>query len=224
MEDISFIGYLPLCEQYNCLAQSFYQQHLEAKAQLSRLGGPADFLDNPVLANAQFELTMGVLQTAICAVVFEAFAIEAYVNFFGAYTLGDSAYYSIYESGEQGKRYSAIEKVKLLCKEQFKSPYPTDGDHFRRLKCIFGKRDRLAHNKPKSHEISTKNVGNFDDYYDAMSEISFVYDGLEKEIGLYNEVKINLITASKQPDPITAYRDSVATAIAKSIVQMISME
>ena len=224
MKDISFNAYLPLCEQYNNVAQSFYQQHLDAKQQLTQFEESVDLLDNFNRAIAKAELEMGVLQTAICAVVFEAFAIEAYVNFFGAYTLGDSTYYSIYESGEQGKRYSTIEKIKSLCKEQFTSPYPTDGEHFRRLKGLFEKRGRLAHNKPKRHEISTKNGENFGDYYDAMNEISFVYDNLEKEMDLYNEVRMNLTAASKQPEPIDAYIESAATVTAKSFIQMITRD
>ena len=69
MSKNEFSGYVPLCEQYNGLAQSFYKQYQEVQAQK---GGE-----------------LYALQAAICAVVFEAFAIESYVNFFGAYTLGD---------------------------------------------------------------------------------------------------------------------------------------
>lgn len=221
MEEISVNAYLPLCEQYNSLAQSFYQQYLDIKGQLTQLGKPADLLDNPSLAITQNALTMGMLQTAISAVVFEAFAIESYVNFFGAYILGDSTYYSTYESGERGKRYSTIEKVKMMCKDEFKSPYPTGGKHFVALKGLFTKRDKLAHNKPKGHEISSKNGNGFDDYYEAISEISFIYEGLEQEMALYDEVKEKLTASSKQHEPIAAFLESAATAIAKNVVQMV---
>lgn len=221
MEEISVNAYLPLCEQYNSLAQSFYQQHLEIKSQLTQLGKPADFLDNPSLASTQYELTIGMLQASISAVVFEAFAIESYVNFFGAYVLGDSTYYSTYESGEHGKRYATIEKIKMMCKDEFKSPYPTGGKHFVALKGLFTKRDQLAHNKPKGHEISTKSGNSFADYYEAFSEISFIYEGLEQEMALYDEVKENLTASSKQQNPIASFSEKAAAAIAKSAVQMI---
>ena len=221
MEEISLNAYLPLCEQYNSLAQSFYQQHLDIKGQLAQLGKPADLLDNPSLAIAQNALTIGMLQTAICAVVFEAFAIESYINFYGAYILGDSTYYSTYESGECGKRYSTIEKIKKMCKDEFKSSYPTGGKHFVALKGLFTKRDKLAHNKPKGHEISTNNRNSFDDYYEAISEVSFIYEGLEQEMALYGEVKENLTESSNQQEPIAAFIESVATATAKNVVQMV---
>lgn len=221
MEEISVNAYLPLCEQYNSLAQSFYQQHLEIKDKLTQLGKPADLFDNQSTAITQNALTMGMLQTAICAVVFEAFAIESYVNFFGAYILGDSIYYSSYESGERGKKYSTIDKMKMMCKDEFQSHYPTGGKHFVALKGLFTKRDKLAHNKPKGHEISTRNGNSFDDYYEAISEISFIYEGLEQEMVLYDEVKKHLTASSKRQEPIAAFLESTSTAIAKNMVQMI---
>lgn len=221
MDEISINAYVPLCEQYNTLAQSFYQQHLDLKSQLEQLGPPADFLENPILANAQMELHAGIFQAAICAVVFEAFAIESYVNFFGASTLGDDKYYATYESGEPGKRYSTIYKLKKLCKDEFDSSYPTDGKHFVALKGLFDKRNRLAHNKPKAHILSTKNGDTFDDYYDAMAEISFVYEGLEGEMALYDSVKEKLSESTKQPEPIAEYHKNTASAMAQSILQTI---
>ena len=53
MEEISVNTYLPLCEQYNSLAQSFYQQHLDIKDKIAQLGKSADLLENPSLANTQ---------------------------------------------------------------------------------------------------------------------------------------------------------------------------
>ena len=221
MEEISVNTYLPLCEQYNSLAQSFYQQHLDMKDKIAQLGKSADLLENPSLANTQNMLTIGMLQTAISAVIFEAFAIESYVNFFGAYILGDSAYYSTYESGEYRKRYSTIEKIKMMCKVEFKTSYPTGGKHFAVLKGLFTKRDKLAHNKPKGHEISTKSGSNFYDYDEAITEISFIYEELEQEMALYDAVKENLTASSKQQEPIASFQENVATAIAKSFVQMV---
>ena len=220
MDNITVNSYLPLCEQYNSLAQSFFQQHLDLKAKLERFGKPIDFFENPILASKQNELTIGVLQTAIGAVVFEAFAIESYVNFFGAYKLGDSTYYSRYESGEKGKRFSTIEKIKLLCKDEFNSPYPTGDKHFCILKSLFSKRDRLAHNKPKGHEISIEHSNSFDDYYDAMSEIVFVYEGLEQEMTLYDAVKANLTASRGQEEPVSDFLETAKAAIIKSVYQM----
>lgn len=220
MDNIKIDAYVPLCEQYNSLAQSFFQQHLYYKNELNKLGKSVDYFDNPALASKQNEYTIAMLQTAICAVVFEAFAIESYTNFFGAYRLGDSLYYSIYESEEKGKKYSTLCKIKMLCKDEFKSPYPTGGVHFVTLKSLFNKRDRLAHNKPKGYEFTLETSHYFDAYYEAMSELSFIYENLEKEMALYDEVKENLTTASGQREPIAEMLSNAKDAIAKSMANM----
>lgn len=182
MNTMEFSGYVPLCEQYNGLAQSFYQQYLDAKEQKRD--------------------AMCLLQSAICAVVFEAFAIEAYVNFFGAYTMGDDEFYKNFESGERGKRYSTIEKMKLFCKGENKKSYPTGGMHFSILKGLLSKRDKLAHSKPRAHTLH-KDDSSDSDYLVMMSEISFVYDNLDKEMNLYAEVKSNMSAACNVVEPIT---------------------
>lgn len=81
MDNIKVDAYLPLCEQYNSLAQSFFQQHLYFKNESKQLGKSVDYFDNPIQALKQNECAIAMLQTAICAVVFEAFAIESYTNF-----------------------------------------------------------------------------------------------------------------------------------------------
>lgn len=181
MNTMEFSGYVPLCEQYNGLAQSFYRQYLDAKEQKRD--------------------AICLLQSAICAVVFQAFSIEAYVNFFGAYTLGDKSFYETYESGERGKRYSTIEKMKLLCKGEGKNSYPTDGKHFSNLKGLLSKRDKLAHSKPRAHTLYKDDSSN-SDYLDMMSEISFVYNNLDEEMKLYAEVKSNMSAACNVVEPI----------------------
>ena len=79
----------------------------------------------------------------------------------------------------------------------------------------------MAHNKPKGHEISTKSGSNFYDYDEAITEISFIYEELEQEMALYDAVKENLTASSKQQEPIASFQENVATAIAKSFVQMV---
>lgn len=69
--------------------------------------------------------------------------------------------------------------------------------------------------------MSTKSGNFFYDYDEAMSEISFIYEELEQEMALYDAVKGNLTVSSKQQEPISSFQENAATAIAKSIVQMV---
>lgn len=193
-----FSGYIPLCEQYNGLAQSFYRQYQDVKGQK---GGE-----------------LYTLQAAICAVVFEAFAIESYVNFFGAYTLGDNEFYSIYEAGKGRKRFSTIEKIKSFSKIDGIQRYPTDGEHFIVLKGLFAKRNQLAHNKPRMHTLRKED--GYEDFNKMSRGISFILENVEEEMQLYEEVKTNLSTACGVTEPISQMISEVAQVIGESVLEM----
>lgn len=151
---------------------------------------------------------------AICAIVFEALAIESYVNFWGASILGDAVFFSKYEpqkgatSSETIKPHyrSTLDKMKAICKEEFGNPYPTDGIHYSTLKGLFQKRDRLVHNKPKGHllELAPFNYDSpeaaYKDYVEVFEEIGFIYEKIDDELRLYEEVKANLKSCSGKPD------------------------
>ena len=122
-----FDGYLTLCEQYDSMAQSFYIQYLDVKKRY-------EITPNEVSIK-KMETYIGSLQSAICAVVFEALAIEAYVNFWGAYYWGDY----FYQENDIQKRNSTIDKIKWICKISCNSKYPTDGEHYRTLKGLLKK-------------------------------------------------------------------------------------
>ena len=63
--------YLPFCEQYAAMAQCFYSQYQQSAA------------GNDVIDSIAME------QSAICAVIFQALAVESYVNLFGSVILGN---------------------------------------------------------------------------------------------------------------------------------------
>lgn len=218
MKELRLRAYLPLCEQYEAMAQNFFKQYQDLSKETNQFGESYDILENPHEALDMCAAKMHAFQAAICAIVFEAFAIESYVNLFGAYHMGDSAYREKYESSKP--HYSTIEKIKLLCKNEFQTPYPTGGSHFAALKNIFKKRGKLAHNKPASHEITAKSESPFDDYSEAIEEVSFVTNGLDEEMKLYQTVKQNLISASKQPDPIVSQQDALQNALLQAFQGM----
>lgn len=171
---------------------------------------------------------------ALCAIIFEALAIEAYVNFWGASLLGDKVFYEKYEVGKKGKNkdgkkrptLSTLEKIKEICKEEFHAPYPTDDVHYRLLKALFEKRDRVVHCKPKEHIISQPSPIQqyspelYDDYLDALKEFDFIYDDIDLQMQLYQDVKDNLSRCSGKPDPFCQQINAVGDAIGKSIADM----
>ena len=203
--------YLPFCEQYAAMAQSFYSQYQQSTA------------GNGVLASIAME------QDAICAVIFQALAVESYVNLFGSVTLGDENFRCNYESKTDSKhRYNTIEKIKHICKDEFNNPYPTDGKHFEVLKGLFSKRDRLVHQKSKPYNIEKRPLDydnmaeQYDDYLHAYeAEIGFIYERLEDEMKVYEELKENLTRCSGREEVIKSLLEKYEKEIAKRIANSI---
>lgn len=204
--------YLPLCEQYHSLAKNFFAQYVDITS--GQHPATSDWLENPEESTRLMCFHIARLQAAICSVIFEALSIESLINFFGAVTLGDDIFYKKYEAK---KRYSTLKKLEEICKQEFSTPYPGSVEHNAQLRQLFEKRNKLVHNKPMQHTIVSSN--SFDDYHSAYREISFVFNNLEAEIGLYDEVKSNLI-ACCGTDPFRTLVQSASESIKQSIFEM----
>lgn len=213
MEELSMMGYMPLCETYHNIAQNAYSEYKDLIKNEKYLGCGANVVERAYYQESSF-------RCAIIAVIFEALAMEAYVNFFGAYILGDDIYYSEYES--KTKRLSTIDKIKAMCKERFLKPYPTDGQHFRNLLAIFQKRDQLVHNKPQGHNLSNQSATLKDDSAALLDEYSFVYENLDSEMCLYNELKKNLADSSEKPEPAAELLQNALDNMGKAFGQSIA--
>ena len=199
--------YLPLCEQYASMAKSFYFQYQES----------AESYDS--FASIAME------QTAICAVIFQALAVESYVNLFGSVVLSDDVFRCRYES-ETDKRHrvNTIDKIRKICNEELHSPYPTSGEHFRTLKGLLDKRNRLVHPKSKPHAIEKcpfnyqKLEDSYSDYIQAFDEeIGFIYNNLEAEMQIYSDLKRNLARCNGGTEVIESLRNNLEKEIEKTI-------
>lgn len=228
--------YPSFCEQFERLAQNFYSQYRLA-LECPSVEKSYDYLDSPELFVQQMKVDNLKETSAICAIVFESLAIEAYVNFWGASILGDEIFFSKYEpqknSAASGSAKthlkSTLEKMKYICKTEFDKPYPTNGSHYSRLKNLFLKRDKLVHNKPRGYliELAPFNYDSpelaFADYTDVLNQINFIYDGIDDELKLYEEVKSNLEICSGKLDPSKQQFLNSAKQIATQIDAMVNM-
>ena len=207
--------YNPLCQYFDNMAQKCYFQYSESSKELNELPQAIDVLSEPTLFEKQMALEQRKIYSAIGAVTFEAIAIEAYVNFFGAYYIED--FYIRYENSRH--RLSTLEKIKQICKSEYGHAYPTDGQHFRYLKGLFLKRDRLVHSKPYAHNISGEG---FDGYEAAMEEIDFLYKNIENELKLYDEVKKKLSECTGEKDANESLKVESKTNLAKVFAEMLN--
>ena len=93
--------YLPLCEQYASMAKLFYFQYNQYRENAE---------------SGDLSASIAMEQAAICAIIFQALAVESYVNLFGSVVLGDDVFRCRYESEINKKhRASTIDKIKNIC-------------------------------------------------------------------------------------------------------------
>ena len=205
------------CEMYAGMADSFYRQYLAAK----EVYDDTHHDSIPIIDEAQnydrvlkiYNLNNLMEVNAIAATVFQALAIEAYINLFGVYQLGEEKFYSEYEPPKATKpknfRYmNSLNKLKRICKDGLGKDYPEDSAVY--IEELFEKRDRLVHSKPKPCYLDKDKLYNYDDpsdnYKDIeafFDEINFVYKDIDEQMMLYKQLKENIRDLRKAEKELT---------------------
>ena len=106
--------YPMLCENYNGMSQSFYAQYKDAERYLKSMKCDDWDILSPATDETEKYVTAQSmrLHSAIAAIVFQALAVEAFVNLYGAQKVGDEAFYSKYDF----KGATTLSKLKAICK------------------------------------------------------------------------------------------------------------
>lgn len=188
MENMYFI----LCEDFEGMAQEHYRAYCQAKQEYDPSVHTNIFSGNILPAKK--------MQWSACsAVIFEAIAIEAYVNLLGAYLIPDR-YYIDYE----GKKpiiddRTTLGKLKALCKREIGKCYPTNDHAYTIMDNLFHKRNQIVHTKPSAYSFGItpfdyRNIeGSYADYTSAFSkEIGFLYKGLDEQMKSYSSLVRNI--------------------------------
>lgn len=184
--------YDSMCNRYASMAEDFY---LQSKA-LEEFEGLKEY-PLPEAAELYVKHLAVVEQRTrlvIAAIVFQALAIEAYVNLFGVYELGEDRFFKEFEpprnNRPQGFRpLNTIDKLKMICKEELGQPFPAE--HIEKIRQLFTTRDRLVHSKSKPRSIRKQKFDylkpekNYEDLFALAEELSFFYDGIEEHMELY---------------------------------------
>lgn len=186
--------YFTLCEDFENMAQEHYRVYCEAKQEY-------DQSIHSNVSSSNILPAKKMLWAACSAVVFEAIAIEAYVNLLGAYLI-PNRYYIDYEGNEPIiKDRSTLGKLKELCKREIGKCYPTSDHTYEVMNNLILKRDRIVHTKPFPHTFEMKPFNytdiesNYSDYTSAFSkEIGFLYEGLEEQMKSYSILVQNINT------------------------------
>lgn len=180
-----------LCETYNEISQKAYKDYLEAVHYLKSLGcAHWDMLDHTAEENEKYTEAMQQREkSAITAIVFQALAVEAFVNLYGAQRVGEDKYYADYESKDAPAKERTTEgKLKKICKEYLNKPYPTNDKAYSRLISLLNKRDSIVHTKPRAVIIDGEHVS----YDDFMSQTEYIYKNIDEELESYENLKENM--------------------------------
>lgn len=229
------IVYNHICSKYASLAQQAFKSYLEAKTAYASFEWPKDSLAAPLSDTlVLFQHRDLMLSHALSAVVFQALAIEAYVNLFGVSELGNEKFFTEIEPPRNLKPkgfsyFSTAEKLREICRRSDAcAEYPEH--HIQAIKAFFDKRDKLVHMKPRAHTLVVKPYNyeqpeeNYREYIDMYEELSFVDENLDQEMQLYTQLQEKIRTVRGAKHELTAeHTGSILDAIGNAVQDMLKI-
>ncbi len=175
---------------YADMSDDYYKQYLHFSELRNNLPISFDIVSDTERYVLAFNLQQEARKNAIAAIVFQALAIEAYINLFGMYTLGEKLFYDKYE------RLSFTKKLEAIC-ESFGRIYPQE--HLSQVYNLFQKRHRLVHEKPKEFSFHFQPFdynhleNNYSDIDAVLEADSFVLNNIADEMTLYQQLQNNIM-------------------------------
>lgn len=191
------VGYNLFCQKFANMADTLYHSYLvqnDAYEKTAHENIPIENKEGIILAYSIFDQLQA---DAISAIIFQALAIEAYINLFGVYELGEEVFFSEYEPPKNKKpakfHYkSSIEKLTSICKEVYHVDYPSS--EIAMIEALFNKRDRLVHNKPRPHilekpSIKSHTLPDNDSFESYVEEETFIFDKIDMDMEQYKQLQ-----------------------------------
>lgn len=208
-----------LCEMYYEMSMEHYEAY---KQNYKVFGDIANFGSFNVLSHSAVEnyeynrLNRNMLKSAISVIIFQALAIETYINFYGVKKLG---YEKFYKYDTTKPKPNLKEKVKYITKEATKTAFPVGEHLFQLIIALFDKRDKLVHFKGN---IINLGECDYEEYFNYWYQTSgFVYDGIDMQVTLYKRIKDKLaLLEGKQTNLLDEQTEEGITEICKLIVDM----
>ena len=181
--------------QYAYMSKTFYNQFLEAKKMYENLDTSEnkDSLEQQLYSIAiQRPYLQQMDEAAIATVIFQALAIEAYVNLLGIDILGEDKYYTYcYEKKKRLERASTKKKLEVIT-EIIGQPLPDGLLHD--ISALMDKRNDLVHQKPRATWVGIAPYNydnqeeNFKDINAFIAETRMAEKNIDREVMLYEEL------------------------------------
>ena len=184
---------LTSANQYAKMSLSFFQEyHLIDEEYQKAL---SSYEEGQVDDYKVFALLIEKEEKAIAAVVFQAFAIEAYINLLGITIFGEDDFYHKKIGNTKIERMPTLQKLDIICSE-LSVNYPEP--HRQKIDALFKKRDSLVHQKPHLYTATVQPFEydhpeeSYKEYYELMKPLKYLFSNLEEEMILYSELQENI--------------------------------
>ena len=170
-----------MCEVYNEISLSFYERFKVSDNEINLLTDGNKTFD--VLSHTKEEvakynsLYKDMNEFLYCSIIFQAFAIEAYVNFIGVNKLDEKEFF------EKHERKNTIAKLRLILNRAYNQNLDIRKEILTDINKLFDFRDHLVHFKSKRVELSIAAMENYNPY-------EFLAE-------LYSEVDVLILTFNK---------------------------
>lgn len=204
------LNFIPVCETYYYISCKYFEQYKFAENWL-RKNNPSfswDILSHKYEENQEFKNICDLKRnSAYIAVVFQAMAIEGFVNLIGSAYMGDG--YRKYE------KKSALVKIKIIRENVFAVDEPLENGLKEKLKKLFKKRNNLVHAKPREiplKRLTTEEVLNEEirknderEFFQSLhDECYFVFDRIDEDMTVYMDLKKSITELEKETEDIVS--------------------
>jgi len=197
------------------MSLSQYNIYLDSRKQLDELcKGERNF---DVLSHNQNENTLfhsyyhKIYSSAISTIVFQAFAVEAYINFYGTKKLGKGVFHEHYD------RINIKDKIIIVSRIATGKDFPKGEKVYELVKKLFSQRDKLVHHK--GHGINFKECTQESFQNTMYGNIEFVLNDIDNLVNTY-PMFINTLAAleGKQLDLYTEQQTELVNELQMTIV------
>lgn len=125
---------------------------------------------------------------AIETILFEAFAVEAYINYYGEKKLGTERFYREYENNKDGRKRSTLYKYREIV------GIKEESEIYKKLKTLLDARNDLAHNHVRKFDMN--------DTEDDDALFTLFNMGIRGDINLYQITEYTIGTTKELEDMI----------------------
>lgn len=174
-------GYYDMASVYSGLSENGFQVYLESDKERFQLDVERNFNIGKYSREERLKyktLMSYRLAGALNTIVFQALAVETYINWYCYTIFGREEFYV----AERKKRQSTIYKFKKILRH-YKIGVEAFGQ-YDILQKLFEKRDQLVHYKPTGLDDNELDIGEILQHY--QQQIGFIYENISEIAGIYD--------------------------------------